>query len=240
MFRTVNKEEYTYMMSAESTESSDILLRAKMEGEVPNSWAVFPLRRNKVKLGIVGWIVGMIVGAGLFAAFATVAIPTDFRTTFGTIFSLFLLGVLAFTALGSAWSIIYDILRLRDADRHIIVITPEDFVKQEGKKVTHVPLFYVQHVTARGNPPPDRTARAAQEDSHVPSLADGITGLFVGRRFTPSGQRGVRKRKRTPTTLAFIDARTESEVIVVTDAAYGDPFLIAAHLRQYAASAQNL
>jgi hypothetical protein len=228
------------MMSAESTETSDILSRAKTASDVPNSWVVFPLQRNKVKLGIVGWIFGFLVGAGLFAAFASVAIPVNFRTVFGTIFSLFLLLVLAFVALGSGWAVFVDIRRLLDADRHIIVITPEDFVKQEGKKVIHVPLFYVQHVTARGTPPPERTTSAAREDTRVPTLGEGITGLFVGRRFTPSGQRRMRKRKRTPTTLAFIDTRTEDEVTVVTDAAYGDPFLIAAHLRQYAAAAQHI
>lgn len=227
------------MMSAESTESSDILSRAKMESDVPNSWAVFPLQRNKVKLGVIGWILGILVGVGLFAAFASVAIPVNFHTVFGAIFSLFLLAVLAFVALGSAWSVFIDIRRLLDADRHIIVITPEDFVKQEGEKVIHVPLFYVQHVTARGTPPPERTANAAREDTRVPTLGEGITGMFVGRRFTPSGQRRMRRRKRTPTTLAFVDARTDNEVVVTTDAAYGDPFLIAAHLRQYAAAAQN-
>jgi hypothetical protein len=227
------------MMSTELSESMDILSRAKTEADVPNSWAVFPLKRNKVKLGIVGWIVGILVGAGLFTAFAFVAIPTNFHTVFGTIFSLFFLAVLAFVALGSAWAAFSDIRRLLDADRHIIVITPEDFVKQEGGKITHVPLFYVQHVTARGTPPPERTTSAAQEDTQVPSLGEGITGLFVGRRFTPAGQRRMRKRKRTPTTLAFVDARTDSEVIAVTDGAYGDPFLIAAHLKQYAAAVQN-
>jgi len=50
-----------------------------------------------------------------------------------------------------------------------------------------------------------------------------------------------RKRSRTPNTLAFVDSRNDSEVIVTTDQAYGDPFYIAAHLKKYAeARLQNM
>jgi hypothetical protein len=41
---------------------------------------------------------------------------------------------------------------------------------------------------------------------------------------------------RVPTSLAFIDSRTDTEVTVVTDKSFGDPFYIAAHLKQYAAA----
>lgn len=66
-------------------------------------------------------------------------------------------------------------------------------------------------------------------------------GSFVfGRAFFPQGLRQRRKRMRTPTTLAFIDSRNDAEVIVVTDHSYGDPFQIAAFLKQYAASVQQM
>jgi hypothetical protein len=45
---------------------------------------------------------------------------------------------------------------------------------------------------------------------------------------------------RTPTSLAFIDSRDDSEVTVVTDEAYGDPFMIAALLKQYSRVAQDI
>ena len=48
--------------------------------------------------------------------------------------------------------------------------------------------------------------------------------MLFGRGMTPSGMRYRRNRMRTPTTLAFIDDRDEREVVVVTDAADGDPF----------------
>jgi hypothetical protein len=45
---------------------------------------------------------------------------------------------------------------------------------------------------------------------------------------------------RSPTTLAFLDSRTDTEVVIVRDKSFGDPFAIAALLKQYAASAQNI
>jgi hypothetical protein len=36
--------------------------------------------------------------------------------------------------------------------------------------------------------------------------------------------------------LAFIDTRTDEEVVVVSDGAFGDPFMIAALLKRYVAS----
>ena len=57
---------------------------------------------------------------------------------------------------------------------------------------------------------------------------------------TSPGMRWRLKRMRTPTTLAFVDSRTEKEVRVIDDKSHGDPFMIAALLKQYAASAQSI
>jgi hypothetical protein len=115
-----------------------------------------------------------------------------------------------------------------------------------------VPLVYVRHVTARGVRPADpdnvvvnagggnraqiRHTTANQGGVRQFSGAgENLTGLIFGRGFVPSGQRWRRKRMRTPMSLAFIDIRTDSEVTVVTDEAYGDPTMIAALLKEYAA-----
>ena len=74
----------------------------------------------------------------------------------------------------------------------------------------------------------------------VPRGGENIAGFIFGRGFFPSGQRFRRKRMRTPTTLAFLDTRTDSEVIVATDTSYGDTFEIAAYLKQYAARLQQI
>jgi hypothetical protein len=141
-----------------------------------------------------------------------------------------------FIGLGSAWALIVDVDRLRNAADYLIVITPEDFVKQEKDKITHVPLLFVRHVTARGVPPPERTATRGNSVRDIPGVGENVTGFFLGRGLVPSGQRWLRWRRRTPTSLAFIDTRTDEEVVVVSDGAFGDPFMIAALLKRYVAS----
>src|ERR1051326_2616096 len=219
----------------------EILMQANMGDELPGGWIVFPLQRDKVKLGLVGWLFGVVVGLGLFAFIANIVIPINYQHGAWPAFvTTLLLAVLLFVGLGSAWTFIADVRRLRQADKHLIVITPQDFVKQEGDKLIHVPLVYVRHVTARGTPPPDRTLENARADRQISGVGENVLGFFAGRGFTPSGARWRRKRMRTPTSLAFVDSRTDNEVIVTSDGSYGDPFLIAALLKQYAASVQNI
>ncbi len=222
-------------------ESAEILEQARVSNEVPQGWIVLPLLRNKVAIAIAGWIIGAIIGLGLFVLMASVMIPNNFKTgPVAAIFSAILLGVVLFIGIGSIWAAIADIVRLRNADKHLIVITPEDFVKQEGKKIIHVPLRYVRYVTARGAPPPDRSVSKEGAISEVPRSGDNFVGFLFGRGFIPSVSRQRRKRMRTPTTLAFLDTRTNTEVIVATDASFGDPFTIAALLKQYANNVQQI
>lgn len=217
-----------------------ILTTVNTEEAIPQDWLVFTLLRQKVMVGILGWIFGLIFGVLLFALMAPIMIPHNYQAgVAAAIFTTIILGIVLFVALGSLWQLIVNIWRLRHSEKHVIIITPEDFVKQEGKKVIHVPLEYVKYVTARGTPPVDRSAASARLDARTPTFTESFGGLFMGRRVAESGRRGfARRRMRTPTTLAFVDSRTDNEVIVVTDKAYGDPFYIAALLKQYAAQRQ--
>ncbi len=218
-------------------DSAEILEQVKAGKEAPYGWVVLPLLRGKVIWGILGWISGIIMGLGLFAAVASTVIPYNYEHgILAAVLSTFFLGVLLFIGLGSAWSLFVDVRRLIHSDQHVIVITPEDFVKQEGDRVVHVPLVYVRYVTARGKRPPDRTP----EREHIPSAKEHTLGFLFGRGLVPSGERWRRGRMRTPTSLAFLDTRTDTEVIVTNDAAFGDPFMIAALLKEYAGKAQNL
>ena len=222
-------------------DSSEILMEAKTSSETPHGWIVLPLMRSKVIWDIIGWILGILLGLGLFIGLAFIVIPYNYQHGIGpAIFSSILLGLLLFIALGSAWAVIVDVRRLQQADKHLIVITPEAFVKQEGEKIIHVPLMYVRYITARGTPPPDRSAAGERVDTSSLNAGDNVIGFFAGRSFTQSGMRWRRKRMRTPTTLAFVDSRTDTEVTVVTDRSHGDPFMIAALLKQYAASVQHI
>jgi hypothetical protein len=219
-------------------ESVQILAWVSTEEDVPHDWLVFTLLRQKVLLGIVGWIIGALMGGALFAFMAPIMVPHNYQIgAAAAIFSTILLAIVLYVCLGSLWAMVADIRRLRYADRHKIIITPTDFVKQEGKKVVHVPLEYVKYVTARGTPPVDRSLEGARQDARTGNVGESMSGLFFGRRFAEAGRRGIRrKRSRTPNTLAFVDSRDDTEVIVTTDQAYGDPFYIAAHLKEYAAA----
>ncbi len=222
-------------------EAAEILERARSSGEeTPPGWLVLPLLKRKLTTDIIGWVVGALVGFGLFAFIASVTIPYNFQQgAFSGCFATVLMIMTLFIGGGSAWSIITDVRRLRQIEKYLIVITPDDFVKQEGDKIVHVPLTYVRYVTARGKPPPDRSAsKNAIRD--VPSAGENVAGFIFGRAFFPSGQRLRRKRMRTPTTLAFLDTRTDTEVVVASDSSYGDTFEIAAYLKQYAARTQQI
>ncbi|SRR5579884_1126191 len=218
-------------------EAEEILAQARANTQAPNGWIVLPLLRNKVIVGMVGWAFGMLVGFGLFAFIAPIVIPNNYELGMvAALFTTLLLGIFLFIGIGSAWSLIVDAGRLRNADKYLIVITPEDFVKQEKRKVIHVPLTSVRHVTARGVPPPERSTFRGNTVRDIPGVGENVTSFFLGRGLVPSGQRWLRRRRRTPTSLAFIDTRTDEEVIVVTDGAFGDPFMIAAQLKRYVAS----
>lgn len=221
-------------------ESVQILAKVNDEKELPGDWLVFPLIRQKVIIGIIGWIAGALVGGLLFAFIAPVMIPHNYQSGVApAIISTIILAIVLYICLGSLWAIIIDILRLRHADKHLIIITPSDFVKQEGDKIIHVPLEYVKYVTARGSQPVDRSIEAAREDADTSNAGARIGNLFFGGGLSESQSRRVRrKRSRTPSTLAFMDSRTDKEVIVVTDKCYGDPYYIAAHLKAYASQYQ--
>jgi hypothetical protein len=223
-------------------EAAEILEKARASGEPPHGWIVMPLLRNKVRLGILGWVAGAIIGFGLFSIMASVMIPHNYIIgIFSALVSTLLLGMVLFIGIGSVWQIIVDTRRLLEANNYIIVITPDDFVMQEGENIRHVPLKYVRHLTARGVAPPDRTPPRGAVVSEIPHAGENLTGFLFGRSFVPSiaNWRARRKSKRTPLTLAFIDSRTDTEVIISDYSLYGDPVTIAKLLRDYTSSVQQ-
>lgn len=222
-------------------EAAEVLERARASEESPPGWVVLPLLKRRVQTAILGWAFGIIIGFGLFAFVASVTIPHNYQLGFAAgCFTTILLGIALFIGAGSIWAMITDIQRLRYAENYLLVITPDEFVKQEGNKIVRVPLTHVHYVTARGTPPPDRSASGSNAVNDLPGAGERVGSLFVGRSFFSQGGRQRRKRMRTPTTLAFLDTRNDVEVIVATDRSYGDPFEIAAILKEYAARVQQL
>lgn len=216
-------------------DAEEILARARTER--PQDWMIFPLLRRKIIMGIFGWSFGILLGAGLLAIVAPAVIPYNYQQgTLSSIVTTLLLGVLVFIVVGSVILLVTDIFRIVHADEHLIVITARDFVKREGKKLTYVPLADVMHVTPRGRAPLERSAAERVDVQKLPGVAENVVGTFLGHGLMPSGMKWRRARMRTPSSLAFIDARTGREVTVVQDDAYGDPFMIAAVLKQYVAA----
>ncbi len=224
-------------------QAEEILKQARSGDEFPHGWIVFPLLRNKVRLAIVGWALGALMGLGLFVMVASVVIPYNYQHGFAlALLATLLLGVFLFVGLGSLWALVMDARRLLRSDRYIMVLTPEDFVKQEDDRIIHVPCMNIRHVTARGAPPPDRSTSNENQVRQVSTLGENVAGFFVGHGLvgSRSGSRSRRRGRRTPTTLAFIDTRTDQEIIIASDSSFGDPFMIAALLKQYAANIQQV
>src|ERR1700751_1088723 len=99
-------------------EATEILEKARAGGELPEGWIVLPLLRNKVKLGILGWIAGVIVGFGLFAVMVPYMIPHNYQFgAIAAIISTVILAMVLFIGIGSIWQIIVDTRRLLEADK---------------------------------------------------------------------------------------------------------------------------
>src|SRR2546421_9013762 len=182
-------------------EATEILEKTRAGGELPNGWVILPLLRNKVRLGILGWIAGAIVGFGFFAVMVPLMIPHNYL--YGPIpalVSTLLLGMVLFIGIGSVWQIIVDTRRLLEADKHIIVITPDDFVMQDVEDIRHVPLMYIRHITARGIVPPDQSVPKGAVVSNMPHVGENLSGLMFGRGLIPtmSKWRARRRAKHTP------------------------------------------
>src|SRR6266852_8296586 len=95
-------------------EAAEILERARSSGEeTPPGWLVLPLLKRKLTTDIIGWVVGALVGFGLFAFIASVTIPYNFQQgAFSGCFATVLMLMTLFIGGGSAWSIITDVRRL--------------------------------------------------------------------------------------------------------------------------------
>ncbi len=214
-------------------QAEEILAQVKT-GAGKQGWVVFPLLRDKVLWAIAGWIFGILIGLLLLAVIVPVVVPYNYeRSVFSIIFTSLLLGVLVAVVIGSAVLLVIDIRRLLHANEHMIVITYEDFVKQEGEKIVQVPLSHVRHVTPRGRSPLEQSAIKTENEQRK-SAGGNMFGFLLGRGVPSSRTR--RRRMRAPTSLAFLDARDDTEVIVVSDEYFGDPFVIANVLKDYTAS----
>jgi hypothetical protein len=194
---------------------SETILATARSGDAPGTWVVWPLRRNYIRNSILRWLAVSVVGFPLLILASISTIP-GFLSLRGFSFVLtgILLLALAAIAFGSLGIAIYDIWRLSNASAFWLVVTPDDYVKAEpGGKVTHVPLEYVESITLKG-------VRVPMETAETP-FGGAPSGVNPSFRM-PFRQAAYRRQRATPTSLAFVDGRTDRQVVVATDAVFDD------------------
>jgi hypothetical protein len=205
-----------------------VLSRARSD-EVPASWTVWPLQRNRVLRAALGWLVIGVVGAILLVIVAAQTIPSNFSRGSGSIILtsvlLIALGLMAFGGLGI---VVYDLWRVRHAEEFLIVMTPDDYVKAQPGKVTHVPMEHVSYVTLRGVRIPEERA---------PTTSEIINSMQKGGRLNRfMGDINYRRQPKQAPSLAFLDTRDNSEVVVATDNSFDELLameqILSMHARQ--------
>lgn len=185
------------------------VLATARSGDVPSSWYVWPLRRDYVLRSAFAWAGIALLGLVLFIPACISALPTfPQRHAGGIIFTSVILLVLGALAVGGAGVSIYDFYRLRYANDYWLVLTPDEFIKAEPRKIVHVPLEHVGDIVMRGVKLPEDDRESART-----LMRSGILGnMFgVGR---------LRREPKTPPSLSFIDRRTDKSVVVSTDESF--------------------
>lgn len=199
-------------------DAQEILARARSPQELPNYWHVWPLRRDYIVRSILKWLAASLLGFVLLipAVFSTV--PGNFErgqlAFLVTSILLLLLGAVAFGALAIA---IYDCWRLLHADDYLLVMTPDDYVKAEPRgKVTHVPMENIGYITLRG------PKSALTQTNSVYGGALSMPQGGVDRLMHSIAAANERRQKKQTPTLAFVDLRTDREVVVATDNSFDE------------------
>ena len=181
----------------------------------PAGWYVWPLRRDRVGRSALGWAAASLFSFALLIPVAIDTVPGNFRAGGGlavfTALILAILGVVAFGSLSLLWT---DLSRYMQADRYLLVMTPTDFLKVEPRRIIHVPMDAVAHVTLKGvdlsGLPPDEQARLRASPPPTPrSSGPAWSQWSLGLR--------VRREPRRAPSLAFFDTRAQREVIVSND-----------------------
>lgn len=184
-----------------ATDADQILQTARQSGEPPRGWTVIPLNRKEVQLSILKWVGASLIGFVLFGLLY--AAVSDLLT----VIPILVLAMLAFIGLGSLWLVAQKARMLADADRQLIVMTPETYVQQRGSRVIAVPMEEIEKITLRGAVLDESVYR--RHDMAVENAVMTPAQMFGGRQ--------SQRVRRSPDSLAFIDARDDSQVIIAED-----------------------
>ncbi len=182
-----------------------IIARARSEN-VPANWNVWPLRRETVTRDLWSWALIAAFGLLLFIFGVRAMVPDNFDGQAGKeIISVIFLSVVGCMAFGALYLLLVDVQRLRLWGAYLLIMTPDDFVKVEPRRITHVPMDQIDSITLKG-------VRTEQE-----AATEEASRFLTGRVMRVV----IRKPKESP-LLAFRDLRTNGEVIVSRDNSFDE------------------
>ena len=213
------------MLMEANAQAEQILQTARETGEnPPEGWTVIPVNRPTVQRQILGWSGSAALGIVLFAWLFVALYPSfNFLT-------IFILIVLAFLGLGSLWLLVKSLQVLLNADQHLIVMTPDLYVQQRGAAIVSVPMRDIDHITLRGVFGGD-AAYTQMNDLDVDNAVMNFSRMLGGSR--------SRRPRRTPDSLAFVDARSDAPVTIAEDNSFADLPVIEEILRNYVNNARR-
>lgn len=187
-----------------------IIERAR-SGDPPSNWNVWPLRRDIVGRDVWTWAGIAAFGLLLFFPAAHIMIPDNFRGDAVKAFiSAVFLGVLGFMAFGALYLFITDFKRLRLWGEYLLIMTPDDYIKLEPGRVTHVPMDQIDSITLKGvQPLPDPVVTGETFAGIDRSVLNRVLGVF-------------RRQPKVSPSLAFRDMRTDAEVVVSLDNSFDE------------------
>jgi hypothetical protein len=207
------------------------LLSTARSSSVPDTWFVWTLRREHVLRGAAKWTAAGVIFLFLLIVVFQATFPENFQLGgFSFVATSLLLLVLAGVAFGGLGIAVYDAWRVAHASEYLLVITPDDYVKAEPQKTTHIPMSAIRHVTLKGLKLPQEQA-AAMPDPRVQRA-----GYQSGRGgFLPAWTGGnIRRQPAQAPSLAFEDIRSGKIVIVAMDDSFETLPALAEVLRMYA------
>jgi hypothetical protein len=196
---------------AQDGRAAELLAQAR-SGVHPPSWYVWPMQRDKVRRGLIQWAIYGLGGFLVLVPALFIMIPDNFTGDEGkAIASLVILALVGLVAFGSVFYFIKDLRRLAHPDAYLLLMTPDDFLKAEPRRITHVPMDNVANVTLKG------VRRPGSEYVTQQSMRATATGALLRRP-----PRAVTASPFRAPLLTFRDTRNNKVVTLTQDDAFDD------------------
>ncbi len=205
-------------------DTNELLQIAKSQEQPPPGWTVITLNRGNILYATTGWALSLLLGFSLM-----LALYISSYNSLNPLIIIFL-GILGFIAVGSAYLLIKKLIMLTHLDQYIIVLTPEQYVQQQRAKIIDVPLIDIDHITLRGVF--GGGIAMSKYDQRDPRNATLTIPEFLGGRQS-------HRQRRTPDSLAFIDTRTNTLIVVAEDKSFAELGVLEELLRDHVNEARK-